>query len=81
MKINFPSCVYFYIYPIFHWGDIIKKKVFKRSVGKKDIRERFGYIGMLLIEGGLKPLTQYQANQTKSDMTDGLSCFKSSFSE
>lgn len=22
--INFPSCVYFWVYPIFHWGDSIK---------------------------------------------------------
>ena len=80
-KSTFPLAFIFIFIPYFIGAILSKKKVFKRSVGKKDIRERFGYIGILLIEGGLKPLTHYQANQDKSDMIDGLSCFKSSFSE
>ena len=60
---NFPSWVYFCVYPIFHWG-ILSKNVVKsggwgRGLEKKYIKGVNGYIWVLYIEGGFKLSAHY----------------------
>ena len=52
---------FFSVYPLFHWGDIVKKVLSKAGDSKKRLKSGFGgggmgddHIGGLPIEGGVQ---------------------------